>query len=71
MFNGIYHSKLQSSDSLSDDLAGLVGMAAVASQNPSEVFMLRPASFMFNKETAVTNHFQNKVLSVQCIPIHL
>ena len=48
-------------------------MAAVANQNPTEVFMLRPASFMFNTETAVTNHFQNKVLCtaiVQCCIVH-
>ena len=29
-----------------------------SSQSPREVFMIRPAHFMFNEETAVTNHFQ-------------
>ena len=29
------------------------------SQSPSEVFMVRPGNFMFNTETAVTNHYQD------------
>ena len=28
-------------------------------QSPSEVFMVRPGNFMFNTETAVTNHYQD------------
>ena len=31
------------------------------SQSPSEIFMVRPGNFMFNMETAVTNHYQNKM----------
>ena len=33
------------------------------SQSPSEVFMVRPGNFMFNMETAVTNHYQDKTSS--------
>jgi len=28
-------------------------------QSPKEIFMVRPINFMFNKETAVTNHYQD------------
>jgi len=28
-------------------------------QSPKEIFMVRPVNFMFNKETAVTNHYQD------------
>ena len=27
-------------------------------QSPAEIFMMRPANFLFNEETSVTNHFQ-------------
>ena len=27
-------------------------------QSPGEIFMMRPANFLFNEETSVTNHFQ-------------
>jgi len=33
------------------------------SQSPSEVFMVRPGNFMFNIETAVTNHYQDTSMS--------
>eukprot|EP00092_Neocalanus_flemingeri_P020433 GFUD01022136.1.p1 GENE.GFUD01022136.1~~GFUD01022136.1.p1 ORF type:complete len:324 (+),score=148.73 GFUD01022136.1:42-974(+) len=33
------------------------------SQSPSEVFMVRPGNFMFNTETAVTNHYQDMARS--------
>ena len=33
------------------------------SQSPSEVFMVRPGNFMFNAETAVTNHYQDMSMS--------
>jgi len=28
-------------------------------QSPNEIFMVRPVNFMFNQETAVTNHYQD------------
>jgi len=36
-----------------------------SSQSPGEVFMIRPAHFMFNAETAVTNHFQDDASKVE------
>ena len=29
------------------------------SQSPAEIFMMKPANFLFNEETSVTNHFQS------------
>merc|ERR1711892_1625265 len=41
----------------------LISMSSLStaslSQSPSEVFMVRPGNFMFNAETAVTNHYQD------------
>ena len=33
------------------------------SQSPAQVFMVRPGNFMFNTETAVTNHYQDEASS--------
>ena len=40
-----------------------ITMTSNLSQSPSEVFMVRPGNFMFNTETAVTNHYQDTARS--------
>ena len=35
-----------------------IGVAMSPSQSPREILMVRPCNFMFNQETAVTNHYQ-------------
>lgn len=40
-------------------------MEEVMAQSPSEIFMMRPAKFMFNTETAVTNHYQDLEASME------
>ena len=34
-------------------------MSNLPTQSPAEIFMMRPANFLFNEETSVTNHFQD------------
>merc|ERR1712227_702686 len=35
-------------------------VAMSLSQSPREILMVRPCNFMFNQETAVTNHYQDE-----------
>ena len=34
-------------------------MSKLPAQSPTEIFMMKPANFLFNEETSVTNHFQD------------
>ena len=40
-------------------------MSTLPAQSPTEIFMMRPANFLFNEETSVTNHFQDGQASGQ------
>ena len=40
-------------------------MSSLTHQSPDFIFMMRPANFLFNEETSVTNHFQSSESSGQ------
>ena len=40
-------------------------MSNLSAQSPTEIFMMKPANFLFNEETSVTNQFQDGEASGQ------